>query len=200
MRRPIRNHVWLVALLAVAPASTLLITGCRGCSLPSITITLPFGQNTPLNLPVPAGLPFEDVVIPLGGENCEIEGLNDLIAQIQARAPQVLTNLIGIDRCIVDRIHFQADTGDFNFITELRFTIHVEGPGGPQDFELAATSDTGLGASFDLTSEEPLDLWALVNGDAECISGEITLSGVSPEEPVIFDTSLVLTIFPIFRP
>lgn len=197
----------VVTLLAAVAMLSMIVSGCRGCEVRPIPITIPFGNNIVIAEGVnglPAGS-FDNFTLPIGAEDtgegegeCLLDSIGDLVSELESKLPPFLTRLVAIDRVLLQELRFEASSGNFNFLTDIEVTLITTGSGGGE--QRHTLRGTPSGSQLVLTPVQSLDLWAILNAEGACIRGEITISGQTPQNQVVFNGELKLLLHLIFRP
>ncbi len=197
----------VLSAMALMTGFGMSMSGClpAGCDLRDFPLTIPFGSGIPITASILGGVPgsgaaFTNVEIPLGnGDNCQIEGIDDLLETINNVGGGLISSIIQIDSITVDNITLTATNaapGNFDFITNLRVEILATG-GTSSDRTFILETDAIGGDELILTAQNEIDLWSLLQDGFDCISGRVIISGNIPDEDVIFDGTLHITIHPV---
>lgn len=177
-----------LALGALGTLSLLALPGCNGLELP-ITVTIPLTEETTITA---ANEPDGDVNIPLR-VFCDLLSEEDLDAMIREHAGDLIADLVDITKVELHHVTVDAIGGSFDSFTQSDLSL-VFLPPTPRVLLGEAEDANGLGDTYELSLEEPVDLLNDFN-DGECGVPTLHLEGEQPEDDIAFDTSVTLLVY-----
>ena len=165
------------------------LSGCNGIELP-IEVTIPLVQNSSIVAANEADGTVDVVV----GAFCDLFSAEQLDAMIREFGGDLVADLVEITRVELDAVTVTATAGDFDDFTSSTLSLSLL-PIGSDPLALGAAANAeGLGTSFDLTQEEPVDLLNDLD-DGECGVPTLRLQGVKPGADITFSTAARVKVF-----
>ena len=190
-----RAAVRLSCALALA-ALCLVMTGCSfQVSVPVLKgVVLP-GQSS---IGLKADAPGEKIVVgPRSmGEICGFESAETFQESVMADLedsltgiPALLVGVMKVTGVLLDEMEFSATQGDFSTIKRIVMDMRA---GGESTGMFVSENPEGFGAIIELMANPPYDLLEDTGGN--CVEPFYTLEGDIPEEDVVFDVIMHLTV------
>lgn len=178
-----------LALGALGTFSLLALPGCNGLELP-ITVTIPLTSET---LITAADEPDGEVYIALS-VFCDLLSEEDLDAMIREHAGDLIADLVDITKVELRHVTVDAIGGDFDSFTNADLKLVPPLPIRDAVLLGEAEDANGLGDSFELSLDDPVDLLNDFE-DGECGVPTLHLEGDQPEDDIAFDTSVTLLVY-----
>lgn len=188
----IRRPIGVVLLLA-------MLCGCGGLvpTLPPVQYTvrpagaITFGPSSGL----PGGTPLRDVAIPLQA-SCVLPSEMDLIDFIRRTAGDTIAGFVDLSRVEFTQMEVRASQGTFNSLTKVTLALASDKFLPLANLTLGeVVSEDGLGISFVLTADTPVDLLPFLSEiEGDCASLVINVTGRVPREEVVFNSEISLTV------
>lgn len=178
-----------LALGALGTFSLLALPGCNGLELP-IKVTIPLTSET---LITAADEPDGEVYIALS-VFCDLLSEEDLDAMIREHAGDLIADLVDITKVELRHVTVDAIGGDFDSFTNADLKLVPPLPIRDAVLLGEAEDANGLGDSFDLSLDDPVDLLNDFE-DGECGVPTLHLEGDQPEDDIAFDTSVTLLVY-----
>ncbi len=175
---------YLVLLPAIAVLIATQLSGCGGIPLPpfAITIDLAGGTITPTEVGVSG-----EVTVPIGAF-CDLLDADSLDATIRQAAGDLVADLVTITAVELQSVQVSASAGNFSTFTAVSLTLD-----GTPPLPLGAAADTnGLGTSFTLEQETPVDL--IGDLDGQCGVANALLVGSTPAEDITYTTTATVLV------
>jgi hypothetical protein len=178
--------------LALIPAFALIastqLSGCTGIPLPPIEVTISLVQNVQIQAAGQADGSFDVVV----GAFCDLFNEEQLDMLLREAGGDVIADLVSIPRAELASVDVTATEGDFSTFTDASLTLTVVG-GDPLPLGAAADS-AGLGTSFALTQEMPVDLLNDLE-DGQCGVPTMTVTGSVPVSDITLSATATVRVF-----
>ncbi|MBL7649871.1 MAG: hypothetical protein JNK74_27160 [Candidatus Hydrogenedentes bacterium] len=163
------------------------LSGCNGLELP-IEVTVPLIQNSAI---VAANEADGDVNIAVGAF-CDLFSEEELDALIRQFGGDLVADLVDITGVELTKVTVTATEGDFDSFTDSDLKLIFL---GASPLPLGEASDSqGLGGSFDLTQDEPVDLLNDLE-DGDCGAPTLHFEGDQPAGDIRFNTTATLTVY-----
>lgn len=178
IQRALRLFI-VVALLAGVSATGL--SGCDGISVP-IPVAISISTGTQI---VASEQDDGSVDVPIT-VFCDLFSPEDLDALISTFAGQEISDLVDITAVTLESVEIMATAGNFNDFTMGSFDMTPIGGDSPTTDFGAVTNAGGLGTSFELVQDEPIDLLNDLQQD-QCGVATLHLDGDTPAENITFN-------------
>ncbi len=163
------------------------LSGCDGVELP-IEVVVPLVQNSSI---VAANEADGDVSVVVGAF-CDLFSQEELDALIRQFGGDLVADLVDITGVELKKVTVTATEGDFDTFTDSDLRLLFP---GNDPLPLGEASDAqGLGASFDLTQDEPVDLLNDLE-DGDCGAPTLHFEGDQPTGDIRFNTTATLTVY-----
>lgn len=163
------------------------LSGCNGLELP-IEVTVPLIQNSSIVAANEADGEVDIIV----GAFCDLFSEEDLDALIRQFGGDLVADLVDITGVELKKVTVTATEGDFDSFTDSDLRLLFP---GNDPLPLGEASDSqGLGSSFDLTQDEPVDLLNDLE-DGDCGAPTLHFEGDQPAGDIRFNTTATLTVY-----
>lgn len=182
-----RKTTAMAAGALMAGISLGSLSGCDGIELP-IEVVVPLVQNSSI---VAANEADGDVSVVVGAF-CDLFSEEELDALIRQFGGDLVADLVDITGVELKKVTVTATEGDFDTFTDSDLKLIFL---GDSPLPLGEASDAqGLGASFDLTQDEPVDLLNDLE-DGDCGAPTLHFEGDQPTSDIRFNTTATLTVY-----
>jgi len=181
-----------IAAIAVVTLASAQLAGCPGQDLPPVPVTV----DLVLGLEIPAinaAAGSADVDV---DEICPLFGVEEIEALVREVAGNVITDNLDITRIELVSTNIMATEGTFDPFTTAVFDLVVQNAGGRVLLLGMAADNDGLGTSFELKLDNPVDLLTDLAPE-NCGSPQIHLDGAGFLEAgdITFDVGLTLRVY-----
>lgn len=182
-----RRFALSAAGAALAAFSLTSLSGCNGLELP-IEVTVPLVQNSAIIAANEADGNVDLVV----GAFCDLFSEEELDALIRQFGGDLVADLVDITGVELTKVTVTATQGNFDSFTDSDLKLIFLG-GSP--LALGEASDSqGLGSSFDLSQDTPVDLLNDLE-DGDCGAPTLHFEGDQPAGDITFNTTATLTVY-----
>lgn len=187
------NWKHLALILAVAGMSVTQLTGCGGCGgvpVPIRDITLPIASNITLPAVTDASGTAQVGI----GEVCDLFSEEDLDALVRQQAGDAIADRVSLNAVELKSVNVMT-VGESTFSPFTSANLSLDVTGGETIDMGSAMNASGLGTSFSLTRDEPLELIEALGGD-DCVSPILTLEGAGANdvETATFTVEVVVDV------
>ncbi len=184
------KHFALVALLTGLAGTQL--SACNGIPLPPIPVTVSLLVDA--NIATNAGLDGATQVNL--GAFCDLFTEEDLNAMIRAAAGDLIADIATLTSVELAATNIMVTTGTFDPFTTAELTVDITGSSADPLLLGTAADNDGLGTSFTLTQNTPVDLLNDIQ-DGECGTAVLRVEGADALTAVdaTFDVSVDLLVY-----
>ncbi len=185
----LRSWKTLTLLTIFSGLTITQLTGCSGIPLPPIEVTISLVQNVQIAAADVEATGSVDVVV---GAFCDLFNEEQLDTMLREAGGDLLADLVSIPKAELSSVTVTATQGDFSTFTSATLTLSLL-PDGSLALGTAA-DDAGLGSSFSLTQDTPVDLLNDLE-DGQCGVPTLRLEGSTPAEDITVSATATVKVF-----